>query len=817
MNFVLNIVNEEGTILQSSDVAYGETPVYTGETPTKAATAQFTYTFEGWTPEIKAVDGEATYTVKYNKTVNEYTVEYFDGENELTNLMQIYKYGDVLELNTIPEKTHFIGAWELVSGTVGDSNTVIGDLEYKAVYTDVIYTVTFKIGEEVITKSGKYGDALEVPAIPEVAHKTVTWNVIPTATIEGNADYEVIYTDVEYTVIFVIDDTETEIKGAYGTALTAPSIPEKTGYTGEWDKSVPETVQGDDTFTVVYTINSYKVTWMVDEVEYKSTDVVFGGVIPIESELTKEGYTFSGWSETPSKMPAENITITAHWSINKYTITFDTDGGSEIVPVTQDYDTAITVPEIPTKSGYTFKGWNPVLPETMPAENITVTAIWEITPALVSYKIGDKIISNEVGLNSIITLPEPTEEVTACFVPEVDGEAITNYTFYWKLNSIASLTEENAALESNIYFLPGTEFTVSDNEVVFTPYWDYSGAEIKLIPNANKAVATEHEFVFDIYVESEYEATVTKFESGEFTIFIETKDNTSYSYELTPNDNITFDPDLDGRVLVKRTDGNAAHLVPEQNDASYRIYLGSIKVIGAGEGSVTLSNAVGHRHVVDGTDADNLALEFGVRSATEAYNVFVPTAELAVTIDFKNTVSDNTYKYQDMTLTVSGGDLDKDIIVKLGNDANFDVPNLANREGEAITAPALADDKYVVTFTNILAVNRTYTVTIEGAGYRTTRYTVTMTECKELYFWNNVMDNITEIEEGKKGTTVTFLAGDIVKDSVINIYDLSAVVSYFGEIDLSETNMSHYAKYDLNRDGKIDSKDVAYVLVSWGK
>ena len=61
----------------------------------------------------------------------------------------------------------------------------------------------------------------------------------------------------------------------------------------------------------------------------------------------------------------------------------------------------------------------------------------------------------------------------------------------------------------------------------------------------------------------------------------------------------------------------------------------------------------------------------------------------------------------------------------------------------------------------------------------------------------------------------TFLAGDIIAGNKINIYDLSAVVSYFGEDNLIAEHPG-YAKYDLNRDGKIDSKDVAYVLVSWG-
>jgi hypothetical protein len=87
-----------------------------------------------------------------------------------------------------------------------------------------------------------------------------------------------------------------------------------------------------------------------------------------------------------------------------------------------------------------------------------------------------------------------------------------------------------------------------------------------------------------------------------------------------------------------------------------------------------------------------------------------------------------------------------------------------------------------------------------------------------LNFWNNVKDNDFDVEEGNAASAkkVTFLAGDIVKDNNINLYDLSAVVSYFGMIDLSSDPSKYkYAKYDLNRDGKIDSKDVAYVLVSW--
>ena len=122
----------------------------------------------------------------------------------------------------------------------------------------------------------------------------------------------------------------------------------------------------------------------------------------------------------------------------------------------------------------------------------------------------------------------------------------------------------------------------------------------------------------------------------------------------------------------------------------------------------------------------------------------------------------------------------------------------------------------VVAFENALTVNNSYTVTVSGAGYRTARYTVTMTDHKALRFWNNVMDEkqVVEIDKASSAVNVTFLAGDIVKDNKINIYDLSAVVSYFGT-ETNKTAYDAYAKYDLNRDGVIDSKDVAYVLVSW--
>ena len=95
-------------------------------------------------------------------------------------------------------------------------------------------------------------------------------------------------------------------------------------------------------------------------------------------------------------MPAENMTVTAQWEINQYKITFDTNGGSEIAPITQDYGTAITAPADPTREGYTFIGWDMEIPATMPAENITLKAKWKDTEK----PTGEIIIAQINGANS---------------------------------------------------------------------------------------------------------------------------------------------------------------------------------------------------------------------------------------------------------------------------------------------------------------------------------------------------------------------------------------------------------------------------------
>ena len=129
----------------------------------------------------------------------------------------------------------------------------------------------------------------------------------------------------------------------------------------------------------VWNTNKYTITFDTNggsEIATITQD--YGTQISAPADPTRKGYTFIGWDKAiPVTMPAENMTITAKWKVNSYTITFDTAGGSEIAPITQDYGTAITAPADPTREGYTFIGWDMEIPTTMPAENITLKGRWK--------------------------------------------------------------------------------------------------------------------------------------------------------------------------------------------------------------------------------------------------------------------------------------------------------------------------------------------------------------------------------------------------------------------------------------------------------
>ena len=128
------------------------------------------------------------------------------------------------------------------------------------------------------------------------------------------------------------------------------------------ESGVNVTVKVTDFFTLLY---------QVDGADYKSYEVEYGAAITAEDNPNKEGYTFSGWSEIPETMPAHDVTVTGTFSINKYKLTYMVDG-EEYKTCEIEYGATITAESEPTKEGYTFSGWSEI-PETMPAHDVTIT------------------------------------------------------------------------------------------------------------------------------------------------------------------------------------------------------------------------------------------------------------------------------------------------------------------------------------------------------------------------------------------------------------------------------------------------------------
>ena len=188
-----------------------------------------------------------------------------------------------------------------------------------------------------------------------------------------------------YTVTFQSEGgSEVASQIRANTPADRPADPTKEGYTfigwynGESEWNFADAVTEALTLTAKWQLNQYTITFdTAGGSEVPSITQDYGTAITAPANPTKTGYTFAGWDKTiPTTMPAENMTITARWQVNQYTITFKPENGGQDIVIKQDYGTAITTPANPTKTGYTFAGWDKTIPSTMPAENITLTARW---------------------------------------------------------------------------------------------------------------------------------------------------------------------------------------------------------------------------------------------------------------------------------------------------------------------------------------------------------------------------------------------------------------------------------------------------------
>ena len=352
------------------------------------------HTFKGWYDNenltgspVTAIGGAETGNKEYwaKWEINQYTITFdTNGGSEIAPITQDYGTKITAPDNPTRKGYTFKGWDKEIPKTMPAENITV-----KAQWEINQYTIAFDTngGSEIAPITQDYGTEITAPADPTRKGYTFKgWDkeipeTMPAENITVKAQWEIN----QYTITFDTNGGSeiVPITQDYGTEITAPDNPTRKGYTFKgWDKEIPETMPAENiTVKAQWEINQYTITFDTNggsEIAPITQD--YGTEITVPDNPTRKGYTFKGWDkEIPETMPAENITVKAQWEINQYTITFDTNGGSEIAPITQDYGTEITAPDKPTRKGYTFKGWDKEIPETMPAENITITARWKDT------------------------------------------------------------------------------------------------------------------------------------------------------------------------------------------------------------------------------------------------------------------------------------------------------------------------------------------------------------------------------------------------------------------------------------------------------
>ena len=417
------------------------------DNPTKTG-----YVFAGWLKDGVPYNVNSPLleyvTVKANWIEDNFTVKFdTDGGSSIVDKTNIKWNDKVLEGVLVPTKTGYtFNGWK---------------------YNDV-----------VVTENTKYSDLVGDNVPTSITLKS-DWNVN------------------QYTITFDTDggSTVSSITQDYGTVITKPLDPTKEGYTfAGWEPEIPDTMPSSNiTIKAKWSVNKYTITFDTDggsEVLPIIQD--YGSTVTAPISPTKAGYTFNGWDNPiPSTMPPSDLNIKALWKINKYTITFDTTGGSAIEAITLDYGSSITKPSNPTRSGYSFIGWDIEIPSTMPAYDMTIKAKWldsekpsgEIKVATNSWKtllnsISFGLFFNNSQTVSISAVDNSNEEVKIEYllsnsllsITELDNQTFNLYTRPFNVNPnneyviYAKLTDTS----NNISYISSDGLVLDDISPVVT-------------------------------------------------------------------------------------------------------------------------------------------------------------------------------------------------------------------------------------------------------------------------------------------------------------------------------------------------------------
>lgn len=261
-------------ILGKTNVKRGETPEYIGETPTKDATVDKTYTFKGWDPEITEATEDTTYTAQFDEAVRKYTIKFYSEGVLLAS--KEFDYGAEPVLGYVPTKDADNQYTYAFAGWTPERTNVKCDTEYYATYTRTVnkYTVTWVIDGDSTEETYEYG---KMPAHADPV-KAATDDTVYTfkgwtpalSIVTSNVTYTAQFDEItKHTVNYDLDGGTPAIdsaKYAAGDVVTTPaSVPTKTGYvfTGWLVSFENKTVNANGSFTMPNTDVTLTAQWRV--------------------------------------------------------------------------------------------------------------------------------------------------------------------------------------------------------------------------------------------------------------------------------------------------------------------------------------------------------------------------------------------------------------------------------------------------------------------------------------------------------------------------------------------------------------------------
>ena len=373
-------------------------------TPPEAPTREG-YTFLGWEPAIPETMPLGGLTVVAQWQINSYNLTY-KVDDEVYKTFEV-EYGSTITPEAAPTKEGYtFSGWSEIPETMPANDVVV-----TGTFTVNKYNLTYKVDGEVYkTYEVAFGsEIIPEPAPTKEGHTFGGWSEIPATMPAHDVEVTGSFTVNSYFLFYVLDGSIYKAYGVqYGAEIVPEADPEKEGYTFSGWEGLPETMPAHDvTVQGSFTINSYTLTYLVDGEEYKTEALVYGTEITPEAEPTKEGYTFSGWSEIPQTMPAHDVTVTGSFTINSYTLSYIVDG--EVYKTFEvEYGSTITPEAEPMRAGYTFSGWSEI-PETMPANDVEVTGSFILKMAESIALDMESLLFNSIDAQQLIVTLTPSD------------------------------------------------------------------------------------------------------------------------------------------------------------------------------------------------------------------------------------------------------------------------------------------------------------------------------------------------------------------------------------------------------------------------